>query len=246
MDVVVPALQARHLAEALHDRQRLLAASQRQEVLGRVACEVAHDVNNLLTVVVGCADLARLDHPEAAPLLDDIYAAATQAGELTWRLLHVGRPGRGAVDLDAGRLVIEHTPMLNALFDDDVTLTLDVVDDLWVQMDATHLLQVVLNLVVNARDAHPRSGVRVSVAPYDEHGTPFVRLEVSDDGRGMTDATLQRLFEPFFTTRAKGSGVGLATVKRIVDAAAGRIRVSSVAGQGATFYVELPRTGAPG
>ncbi|MFZ5442163.1 MAG: ATP-binding protein, partial [Myxococcota bacterium] len=234
---------------ALELEQRALH-QQKLEVVGQLAGGVAHDFNNLLTVIQSAqhllAPLATSDEQRA--VLQDATEAATQAAQLTRRLLAFGRkqPFYAQV-FDVGAVVRRTASMLGRTLGPAHRLDLSGVQaGLHARMDPGHLEQVVVNLVLNARDAMPDGAITLTVAPAarPEGG---VELAVSDSGRGMDDAERARLFEPFFTTKGsgRGSGLGLATVQGIVQQAGGGITVESTKGKGSRFTVWLPTVDAP-
>jgi signal transduction histidine kinase/CheY-like chemotaxis protein len=242
------------------ERRRLeeqLRQAQKMDAIGRLAGGVAHDFNNLLTVIQGRADLLlaqmapgdRLREP-----LELIHRTAGRAADLTQRLLAFGRRQvlRPRV-LDLGAVLHDLAPMLRSLVREDIELSLEMAPGIVrVRADPGQLEQVVVNLVVNARDAMPRGG-RVSIAlavtadgdpgrPSAERQRPQAALRFSDTGDGMDAETRARVFEPFFTTKdvGKGTGLGLATVYGIVTQSGGRVTVESDLGRGTTFTVLLP------
>ena len=253
-------LSEKHEAKrALREAKEQLVEAQRLESLGRLAGGVAHDFNNLLGVVLTTTELIAQDHddPELRDDLDQIAQAATRAAALTQQLLAFGRRQvLSPVILDLNGVVRELDRMLRLLLGEDVQLVLDLAPDLGlVEADPTQIEQVLMNLVVNARDAMPLGGrivIRTADLDVDEddralHPTCFlgslVLLSVSDTGHGMDEQVQSRLFEPFYTTKeqGRGTGLGLATVYGIVQQSHGTIHVHSAPGQGASFEVCLPR-----
>ncbi len=233
------------LAEALRQARSL-------ESLGRLAGGVAHDFNNMLTVITGYAQIARRggDDRRRAEAMDEISAAADRMQGLTRQLLAFARREPAAPALiDLHELVSALVPMLGRLIGSAVRIELDADGACGcVLADRAQLEQVVLNLVVNARDAMPDGGVvSISIGDRDD----FVALSVTDTGHGIEPEVVDRIFEPFFSTKdpaqtagESGSGLGLATVQVAVAAAGGTIEVQSRAGHGTTFTVLLP-TGGP-
>ncbi|HLK44391.1 MAG TPA: ATP-binding protein, partial [Acidimicrobiales bacterium] len=239
--------------------EREIQQKQRMEALGRMAGGVAHDFNNLLTVIVGYSDLlaSRLgrDHPSYADV-DAIRAAGQQAAAFTEQLLTISTAKRGEVRaIDFARAVRNLEPVLRRLVGSDVAFSLSTERGTgWIAIDEGQLEQVVLNLVVNARDAMPEGGqlwVETADVVLDEAHVrghvgarpgPHVCLTVSDTGVGLDEETRARIFEPFFTTkpRGRGTGLGLAVVHGIVAAYGGAYRVRSVRGAGTEFAVYLP------
>jgi PAS domain S-box-containing protein len=239
--------------------EQQLAESQKMEAIGQLAGGVAHDFNNLLTVIVGCSELALEDFPADDPRrtnLVEVLAAARNATLLTQQLLAISR--RQVIQLKALQLndiVTNMNGVLSRLIGAGIELTTIVRSDLCrVHADQSQLEQVVLNLVINARDAMPEGGMlRVetdeevlgegAAAELGVKPGRFVTLTVVDTGIGMSEETRRRLFEPFFTTKApgKGTGLGLSTVYGIVRQYGGNIHVHSAPGQGTEFRVLLPR-----
>jgi len=214
------------------------------------AC-VAHDVNNMLAVVLACADvLARHIPPDtiAAGTLRDLHIAAERATDLIRQWMSVGRRDHPRPQrLDLAAVVDEIAPILRILAGREADLHVVAAEGLWpVRADRGRVAEIVMNLVTNARDAIDGSGtVHVDSANVDIATGPHVLLRVRDSGRGMDGATMARVFEPFFTTkeRGKGSGLGLAIVRALVDEMGGVVRVTSHPGEGSTFNVYLPRDG---
>jgi signal transduction histidine kinase len=239
-----------------HRLERRLRASARLEGVGRLAGRIAHDYNNLLTATFGHLELARLDAAdldEAARItmtqhLDAIEAASIRAAELTRQLLTYSRAQLQRREIvSVGELVEGLLPVLTPLLAgcDVVVERTDLPDH--VEIGRSELEEVVSNLALNARDAMPDGGhlaLSVSVVPDEAH-PDRVRLCVTDDGSGMDAALTARMFEPFMTTKTHGTGLGLATVRSIVDAAGGTIAVESHPGQGTTITIDLPWIAAP-
>jgi signal transduction histidine kinase/CheY-like chemotaxis protein len=224
-----------------------LARSGRLEAIGRVAGGVAHDFNNLLTVILANASLLAETPPPppADTSVDEIRAAAKRGAQLTKQLLAFSRRQKlepRAFDLAA--LVTEERTMLARLIPENIAIEVARPDGpVWVHADPGQISQVVLNLLVNARDAMPAGGqLRLSVTDGPEG---FATMEVRDSGLGMDTPTLERAFEPFFTTKgAVGTGLGLATVHGIVTQSGGQVRVRSGA-DGTIFEVTLPAASPP-
>lgn len=237
-----------HDLSELHELQSQLLRRQRLEAVGQLASGVAHDFNNLLTVIRGVGELLQQDlegQPEHVESLVEIDEAAVRAAELTRQLLafsqrQVLQPRR--VDLDA--LLTNLERMLRRLLPETVRLAVRLgAEPDTVRGDPGQLEQIVTNLVVNARDAIPGEGrieVRTSTRRRDD--TDFVVVEVEDDGEGMSPEIQARIFEPFFSTKATGRGVGLglATVDGIVRQGGGFVDVTSTSGVGTTFSVGFP------
>ncbi len=247
----------------LTDRRRLeeqLLASQRMEAVGRLAGGVAHDFNNILTAILGHAELLRevveAEGP-AAEELQEIRVAATRATMLTQQLLAFSRKQiLQPKVLDVNALMSDLEKMLRRLIGEDVALEtrFDPAVDR-IRADRSQLERAIVNLVLNARDAMPEGG-RVTLATANEElaietattETPargpgrYVMLAVTDTGVGMDADVQAHLFEPFYTTkeRGKGTGLGLATVYGMVRQSGGHVTVESAPGKGSTFRVYLP------
>jgi signal transduction histidine kinase/CheY-like chemotaxis protein len=227
-----------------------LRQSQKMEAVGLLAGGVAHDFNNLLTVIMSYSDLVIHDLPYGGEHHDDmqqVIAAARSAAGLTRQLLAFSRKQiltPSTVNLNA--LVADMIDMFRRLIGTNIELAQVLEGDLGeVRADRGQLEQVLMNLVVNARDAMPTGGrLQIETANVEVDEASFVALSVRDSGIGMDDETKEKLFEPFFTTKpiGKGTGLGLATVYGIVQQSGGVIEVLSAPGKGSTFRVLLPRT----
>ncbi|HKO51000.1 MAG TPA: ATP-binding protein [Polyangiaceae bacterium] len=241
--------------EALRKSEEQLRQAQKMEAVGLLAGGVAHDFNNLLTVIAGYAE-ALLNDRETAPKMKDdltqISRAAEQAAALTRQLLAFSRRQVLKPEvLDLNSSIAELEKMLRRLIGEDIVLTVTLAGrPALIKADPGQIEQVILNLVVNARDAIGSGGriaVESSHVELTEPGRErrsCVMLTVRDTGLGMDEATRARIFEPFFTTkeRGRGTGLGLATVYGIVEQSGGTISVSSEPGFGSTFNVYLPAT----
>jgi PAS domain S-box-containing protein len=255
------------LARDVTEQRRLeaqLRQAQKMEAVGRLAGGIAHDFNNLLTAILGSAQLALREVEPSHPVredLEEIRRAGLRAADLTRQLLAYSRRQVVAPKvIDVNDTVRTLDSMLRRLIREDIDLVLDLATrPLAVKSDPGQLEQVVLNLVVNARDALPHAGrivVRTAsvVLGGQQPGNdppappgPYVHLSVSDTGSGLTPEARAHLFEPFFTTKelGKGTGLGLATVYGIVKQNGGFIYVDSAPAQGTTVRVYLPEAGEP-
>ena len=245
---------------ALREMEEQFRQAQKMEAVGLLAGGVAHDFNNILTVIKGSAQLI-LEHEtldeQCREEVLDIARAAERGAELTRQLLTFSR--RQVVHprlVDVGARVRGAHQMLHRLLGESIVLHTIVEDELPpVYVDPGQLEQVLVNLVVNARDAMPTGGhveIEMSRAVLDEADAvrhpeatagEYVVLSVSDEGSGMDEPTIDRIFDPFFTTKEKGrgTGLGLPTVFGIVRQAGGHLHVRSEPGIGSTFEVYLPR-----
>jgi PAS domain S-box-containing protein len=220
-----------------------LRQAQKMDAVGKLAGGIAHDFNNLMTAVIGYSDLLlpSFDGDVRREKIEAIRESAMRASELTRQLLAFSRRQMlQTSELDLRDVVAGLDPLLGRLIGEDVLLrTLVGAEPVIVRADRMQLEQVVMNLVVNARDAIA-SGGTITVAVLSD-GEEAV-LTVADDGAGMDEQTLERIFEPFFTTKpvGDGSGLGLSTVHGIVGQSGGTIEVESAPGEGAVFTIRLP------
>ncbi len=251
------------IARNITEQKRLEAQfrqAQKMEAIGQLAGGVAHDFNNILTVIHCNASLLLETtggpDSEASALAQQIIETAERAAGLTRQLLLFGRKqAMEMADLDLREIVQNLAVMLGRLLGEDVDLVTDCAPDLPpVRGDRTMIEQVLLNLVVNSRDAMPNGGrltLATSLVSLDSATPPpgsdaapgaYVRLSVTDTGTGIAPEHLSRIFEPFFTTKevGKGTGLGLATVYGILKQHRGWIEVESVVGEGTTFHVHFP------
>ena len=240
-----------------------LRQSQKMEAIGQLAGGIAHDFNNLLTSVLGYSNLAlnRLSpHEPIREEIEEIQKAGDRAANLTRQLLAFSRKQLfEPVVLDVNARIVESTRMLSRLIGERIRLVTELDPSLGsVRADPGQIEQVLVNLVVNARDAMPEGGtltIRTQNADVDAVSArrhfgaapgEYVVLTVADTGTGIDAETQKRIFEPFFTTKEKplGTGLGLATVYGIVRQTKGQIFVASEPGRGATFAIYLPRLDA--
>jgi signal transduction histidine kinase/CheY-like chemotaxis protein len=230
------------------DRRRMeeqLRQSQKMDAIGQLAGGVAHDFNNLLTAISANAELMSFELDEDCPAreeLEEIRKTVRRGAELTRQLLGFSRKdSTGRLEaLDLNDVVRDAEKMLRRVIGEHIWLeTKPDPSAPLIRADRGQMEQVLVNLVVNARDAMPEGGLICIETLRDAGG---VNLVVRDTGHGMDDATRSRMFEPFFTTKpsGKGTGLGLATVYGIVRQSAGTIEVASAVGEGTTMTVRLP------
>ena len=243
------------------------------ESIGRLAGGIAHDFNNMLTSILGNLGFAEMEIHKAqesnqgiAPeqvtqYLTPVRSAAERGQNMVRQLLGYSRKSK--LDLrpcDANEVVMEICEILRHAIDPRIQIGLDLAHDLWLtNSDATQILQVFMNLAVNARDAMPEGGVitirtrnttfghgqhRRTVGEFDHReGGDFVAIEIRDDGEGISPETLDHIFEPFFTTKSEGhgTGLGLSMSIGIVEQHGGWMACESEVGEGSAFTVYLPR-----
>jgi PAS domain S-box-containing protein len=242
---------------AEQERDRLeaeLQQAQRLDSIGQLAGGVAHDFNNLISVMLNYAHLVkdRVSDPSIQEDVTEIERAAERAAALTQQLLTFGN--RDVVEpeiLDANAVVGDIANVLRGTMDESIELELRLAGDLWpVRAGRPQLEQVLLNLALNSRDAMPAGGLlRIETWNVESPGGrgPHVRIVVRDTGSGMSEETRARAFEPFYTTKAgtEGAGLGLATVYGIVKGAGGDVTIASILGEGTEVTVELPAARRP-
>ncbi|MBI4594648.1 MAG: GAF domain-containing protein [Candidatus Rokubacteria bacterium] len=255
--------EAREAYDQLSKAQEMLAHSQKMEAVGRLAGGVAHDFNNILTIITGRCEAMLEALPAGDPRqaeLELIANAADRAAALTRQLLAFSRRQaleRRVVDLNV--VVMGMVKMLRRLIGENIELGTSLAPDPgYVRADSGQIEQVLLNLAVNARDAMPEGGrltiatagvtIEGEVEAADGQVVPgaYVTLSVGDSGQGIDAETRRRLFEPFFTTKqvGRGSGLGLATVYGIIRQHDAHIAVESAPGHGASFIIYFPRVEA--
>jgi PAS domain S-box-containing protein len=244
---------------ALRKSEEQLRQAQKMEAIGQLAGGIAHDFNNLLTAIIGYSELTLLKLAPEDPLganIDEIKKAGNRAASLTRQLLAFSRKQLLQPKvLDFNEVVSDLEKMLRRLIGEDVELQTILEPELGrIKADPGQLEQVIMNLVVNARDAMPYGGelvIETSNSYLQENPAehfaikpgPYVLITVSDNGPGMDKVTQSHIFEPFFTTKdpGKGTGLGLSTVYGIIKQSDGYIWVDSDLGRGTTFKIYLPR-----
>jgi signal transduction histidine kinase/ActR/RegA family two-component response regulator len=255
-------IRSDQLLLAAEERQRReaeaeLLQAQKLDAMGTMAGEIAHDFNNLITAIWGSATAARdhlaTGHPALVPIRR-IEQASEQANDVVSGLLAFGRRAPARLEpVELGTMVWETGSLLHSMMPDSIELVIEGVpgDCRWVMADRTQLQQVLINIVLNARDAMAEGGrlsVRTRCAATPEEESPRVCLEVTDTGHGMTADVREHIFEPFFSTRQEsgsGTGLGLAIAHGIVASHEGTIHVDSTPGSGTRVVVELPAIEPP-
>jgi signal transduction histidine kinase/CheY-like chemotaxis protein len=244
-DLVAESRVRESTARALEATRTQLTHAQKMELVGQMAGGIAHDMNNALTAIMGGASL--LDDT-AGDMRDQIQEAAAHAAKLTHQLMVFSRRDTSqprAIDLRA--TIAEQLRAMRRLLSTEITLNAQLPSEpVPVMADPTHVLQVLLNLTSNAKDAMGTKGTLSVALEHDQEHREAV-VKVSDTGAGISEATLPRIFDPFFTTKpaGRGTGLGLANVQQLVTAMGGSVEVESELGRGTTFRVRIPTTAAP-
>jgi signal transduction histidine kinase/CheY-like chemotaxis protein len=251
--------ERRRAAEARAEHAAQLQRAQKMDVVGRLAGGVAHDFNNLLTVVIASSQMLRSrtkGMSDLADYIDNIQIAANRGAALSRRLLGFSRfQAIDEKDVDLHAVLVDLEKMMRSVIGEHMVVELDLDPrPSLAHLDQGQLEQVLLNIVLNARDAMPGGGaltIRSRVVDSDDAAAPrkspsdgWVTIAVSDTGVGIPSDIIGRVFEPFFTTKQSGTGLGLATAQQIAHNLHGEITVASELGAGSTFTVWLPLVGA--
>ncbi|HEY1683435.1 MAG TPA: ATP-binding protein [Tepidisphaeraceae bacterium] len=249
---------ARQMAEAqlqLDQLKRQVLESQRLATIGTISAVIAHEFNNLLTPIVSYSQYAlksaESDKPDMvmiAKALNKAFGAATKAGKICQSMLSLarGEDSFGAVSvqelIDQTLLVMARDPQKDA-----IALRVQVQPETNVKGDAIQLEQVLLNLLINARQAMLGRGGSLTIKAAPVENSPEVKIQIIDTGSGIAEKNILKIFDPFFTTKgtakkgeAKGTGLGLAICKQIIEHHTGRIEVQSEVNKGTTFTLYLP------
>lgn len=228
-------------------RQTKIFQSQKLESLGQLAGGVAHDFNNILSIIDGYARMTKKEvsgRRGTEEYLDKIMDAVKRGASLTQQLLTFGRRSIVVESVtDVGEFVREHEGLLKPLLDASIQLKINAEQGIAVSCAPDIIGQILINLVVNARDAMPKGGLlQVDVFSSEGEGAGFAVLRVRDTGTGMDEETKDKIFDPFFTTKdqGKGTGLGLSTVYGLVKQMKGNIEVESAEGEGTEIMVSLP------
>jgi signal transduction histidine kinase/CheY-like chemotaxis protein len=252
--------RARAEQERRH-RDATVQQAQKLESLGIMAGGIAHDFNNILGAVLGNVDLARsaLDDPEEVRVaLEQIAAATRRAAELTRQMLaYAGRASLRSEATDLRPVLYDMVALVRAAHSKKITISVAPMDEpLWVAIDPAQLSQVALNLLTNAAEAIGdaegtitlRAGPGTPPPSTEPRATPaagWIHLRVTDTGSGISDEVRRRIFDPFFSTKASGRGLGLSAVTGIIRSTNGILEVESTQGRATTFDVYFPATAAP-
>ncbi|MGD0584296.1 MAG: PAS domain S-box protein [Oryzomonas sp.] len=244
--------------EERHQLEMQLIHAQKMESLGVLSGGIAHDFNNIMAIIMGYCALTRMDYDTAENNITEIEKAAERAAGLCRQMLaYAGKAQLNKTQVNMWTLVDEMVTMLkstlpqNAVIKPDLSARIPTISG-----DASQLRQIVMNLIINASEAvgKEQGEIRVSLArktviagqsDKDYHGKAipsgeYVCLEVTDNGCGMDEETKWRIFEPFYTTKFTGRGLGMSAVLGIINSHDGALQLFSQLGQGTTFKVSLP------
>ena len=230
------------------DRKNLeeqIVSARRMESLGRLATGVAHDLNNILAPILISIELLqkKLQDEEYLKMLSKAEASAHRGADIIKQMLWFGRGLAGQrLPVDLHQLSAGVAQFTSETFDKNIKVEKQIAPDLWTTIgDSAQLHQVLMNLCLNARDAMPSGGtLTVAARNVTVNGKPFAVVEIKDTGCGIAPGLLDKIYEPFFTTKEVGHGLGLSTAQSIVKSHGGFIRTESQPGQGSTFRVHLP------
>ena len=237
--------------------QQQLFQTQKMESVGRLAGGVAHDFNNMLGVILGYTEMAMDLAGEGSTIqeyLKEILHAAKRSGDLTRQLLTFARKQQVvSTVIDINKVISSMINMMDLLLGEQIDLVFHPEEDTWpVKIDVSQMHQIMTNLLANARDAIDQTGKvniitkNIELRPLTAAIPPgeYVMISVEDSGKGISKEAMDRLFEPYFTTKdlGKGTGLGLSSVLGIIQQNRGHIEVSSKEGEGTTFYIYLPRS----
>jgi two-component system NtrC family sensor kinase len=245
------------LQQQLDSLREQLTESQRLATIGTIAAVIAHEFNNLLTPVVSYSQYALQsaegDKPDMELIrkaLGKCFQGSSKAGKICQSMLGLARGESNFCEVEVQKMVDEVLlVMARDPQKDGLALRVQVQPNLVVEGDPVQLEQVLLNLLINARQAMLGKGGSLTIKAAAVEGANEVRIQVIDTGPGIPEKLLPKIFQPFFTTKgtarkgeAKGTGLGLAICKEIVEHHNGRIEVESEVGRGTTFSIYLPPT----
>lgn len=251
--------QIARLEESMRILEKKFQDGQKMAGLGLLASGIAHDFNNLMTVVLGNTELALMEHNGSdGGLLDEIKKTTLRAAELANQMLvYTGKTELSVNTINLSLVVKEMASLLDVSISKKVSIEYCLDEDIpLMRGDVSQIRQVAMNLITNASEAiGDRPGViaisthLVDLRPgelessFPGSGVPagrYVRLEVSDTGSGMSEETLNKIFDPLFTTKVTGRGLGLAALLNAVERHNGAVAVESEVGQGTVFRIYFP------
>ena len=229
-------------------RQAQQNQSYKMEILGQLASGVAHDFNNVLSVVEGYARMIRKDYDseDLVEKVDYIIDSVQKGSALTKQVMNYGRQVRMKPEvIDLGQTILNLKPLLKPLLNETIVLSIDVIDDVFIRCAPDNMVRVLMNLVVNGRDAMEGEGGKITVSLFpDKKDLDYVVLSVKDEGCGMSEEVQKRIFDPYYTTKSndKGTGVGMSTVQSLVKKMNAGIDINSQEGLGTEMLIRIPRS----
>lgn len=247
--------QTEELIQRISLLEEELLRAQRLSSVGALASSITHEFNNILTTVINYAKMGvrHKDEKTRDRCLDRILSASQRAATITTGMLSYARNTSSRIESHELKRVVEDVLVLvrKDLQIHRVSVDLDVEPGIWAKVNSSQVQQLLMNLIVNARQAM-REGGRLKIAVHDNPAENWAEISVADSGCGIAPDKLQHIFEAFYSTKNPdengqgGTGLGLALCRRIVEAHKGRIRVESEVGRGTTFTLKFPRGNAPG
>ena len=256
-------IELNHVLEELHRSEERLAHQQRLQIIGTMTGGIAHEFNNLLTPIMGYADLLLVELPKYSDMYDsanEIYEASAKAKEIILQISSLSRKNMETVykNINISKMLERVIKMVASICPPNITLRKEShTNDICILGNTTQLNQVILNICVNAIHAIDHEDGEIFIQAdtvaqkeiEEYHGLSvskdweqYVRIDISDNGCGMTSEVVKKIFEPFFTTKknGKGTGLGLALVEQIITSHRGHIFVESQVGKGSIFHIYLP------
>ncbi|MCX5816942.1 MAG: transporter substrate-binding domain-containing protein [Proteobacteria bacterium] len=248
------------VCEDISEQEKLqlqLIQSQKMEAMGRLVAGIAHDFNNLLSVIAAGSDLLLMKNDTNSPLYNNIIRiknASERGAQLVRQLLTFSRGNSfHTEDVNVNEIIAVTNDMLSLILGKNVSCQFDLHPDLRsVNINKSHFEQILLNIITNANDAMPEGGM-IKIKTYNKliDGShylvktglatgDYIVIQISDTGTGMDQDTVGRIFEPFYSTKTTGTGLGLSTVYGIVKQCRGSISVKSKINYGTTFEINLP------
>ncbi|MEQ8820115.1 MAG: ATP-binding protein [Sumerlaeia bacterium] len=238
-------LEAQQLLQQLQRTQDKLVGAEKLASVGRLSATLAHEIRNPLSIMKSAAGMAMEDFDRDAPqaqALEMIRGEIDRLNKIITELLDFARPKPARLDAHNLNFLVKSwlTRVKNQIAEDGVEIEIDLAEDLpLIAADSDQLYQVFLNVLFNARDAlKPNGGGTIDIVtePAGERG---VFLEIHDDGPGMDPETLQQIYEPFFTTKTHGSGLGLPLVQQLMEGMGGNAYIESTPGAGTAVHLFL-------
>src|SRR5258708_7761644 len=256
---ITRSIQVEELFLTSQEQRRLLEKEleqlQRLTCLGRLSAQVAHEFNNVLMGIQPVVDVIRRHdpkNPQMVRLLDLVGASISRGKRITTDILRFGRPAQTTLHrVKVQELIRQVAEELRPMLPEGIALVVKTAEaPVYVSADRPQLSQVLINLALNARDAmHAKGGtltIGVPISQRSDSGQGFIHFAVSDTGEGIDSENLPHIFEPLFTTKRSGTGLGLSVCSEIVSARGGHIAVDREAGRGTTFHMFIPAMAHPG